>query len=35
MKAHCSCKGDQVMNLDEFELEGLRSLKKRVSEGKI
>ena len=35
MKAHCSCKGDQVMNLDEFELDGLRSLRKRVSDGEI
>ena len=26
MKNHCSCKGDQVMNLDEFKLVGLKSL---------
>ena len=35
MKAHCSCNGDQAMNLDEFELDGLISLRKRVSDGEI
>ena len=35
MKAHCSCNGDQAMNLDEFELDGLRSLRKRGSNGEI
>ena len=35
MEQHCNCKGDQVMNLDNEEQEGLKSLRKRNSEGEI
>ena len=35
MKNKCTFNGDQVMKLDEFELAGPKSLRKRVSEGEL
>ena len=35
MEQHCNCKGEQVMNLCADELDGLKTIRKRISDGEI